>query len=191
MPLSDMTDEEIVSALQALADGNRRSQADEDRYYEILFERYSSQLYSLARYYGLRHDDANDVLQEGFIKLYRNIGRFAPDKPFKPYFLKIILNLVRDKYRQLKSRRMSDIEQYPEDILEDGGNFEETLHKRAVLDSIISKMPHDMKEVILLKIQTDMNIESIGKTLGISRRLAYYRYKKASEYLKNKTGGEL
>lgn len=191
MPISDLTDEEIVQKLKDLSLDNNDDESARDPYYEVLFNRYSSQLYSLARYYGLRHEDANDVLQEGFIKLYQNVGRFAPDKPFKPYFLKIILNLIRDKYRQLKRLRITDIELFQDEIVDDGTPFEESLHKKTLLDSIIDKMPPDLKEVILLKIQTDMNVESVAQSLGISRRLAYYRYKKAVAFLKNKTGGNL
>lgn len=190
MPISELTDEEIVQKLKGLS-GDDGHESARDPYYEVLFNRYASQLYSLSRYYGLRHEDANDVLQEGFIKLYQNIGRFAPDKPFKPYFLKIILNLIRDKYRQLKRLRVADIELHQDEIVDDGTPFEENLHKKTFLDSIINKMPSDLKEVILLKIQTDMNVESVAESLGISRRLAYYRYKKALAILKNKTGGEL
>lgn len=191
MPISDLTDEEIVQRLKELAGERDDDRSREDPYYEVLFNRYSTQLYSLSRYYGLRHEDANDVLQEGFIKLYQNILRFAPDKPFKPYFLKIILNLIRDKYRQLKRLKVTDIDLVQDELAGTDTPFEESLHKKTLVDSIINKMPPELKDVLLLKIQTGMNVESVAESLGISRRLAYYRYKKATAYLKNKTGGEL
>lgn len=188
--ISALSDEDIIQKLQELS-ANAGARSAEDRYYEVLFERYSPQIYSLARYYGLRHDDANDVLQESFLRLYMNIRRFTPGRQFKPYYLKIVLNLVRDKYRGFKATRYYELDSVSQTAVSTEQDQYESLHKMAVLDRIISKMPEKLKEVLLLKVQTDSNLETVAGVLGISRRLAYYNYKKAIGYLRSKTGDNL
>lgn len=184
-----MPDEDIVQLLQDLDKNPPVDEGLEEPYYREFYRRYSGVIYRIARNYGLNNEDSKDVLQEVFFRLYWNIHRFQPGRPFKPYFFKIAINTVKNRFRRLVSRSYRQIDALPDHIHKDREIFSESLHKMMDLETIINgKLTPAQKEVLLLKTHTDMNLESIAKTLGISRRLAYYRYNEAVATIKHEMG---
>ncbi len=106
MEIRKLTDEQLVLNLQKLKND---SKTVFEEYIEELFHRYKMQIYSLARYYGLQNEDAMDVIQETFIKFLNFYNSFKTDFGFKPWFFKIVLNVVRNKYHELTKHSYVEI----------------------------------------------------------------------------------
>lgn len=64
-----------------------------------LVRRYESPLYNYARKYLGRAEDAEEVFQETFLRVYRHRGRFKEGRPFRPWLYRIATNLCRDRLR--------------------------------------------------------------------------------------------
>lgn len=94
--LNTMTEAEI---LQEVLAGQRDA-------FSELFSRYRGLAFSLAFQYVRNHEDAKDVVQDAFIKVYQNIGKFNVQKRFSPWLLTIVRNLSIDFIRRRK--RISD-----------------------------------------------------------------------------------
>ncbi|MCX7820406.1 MAG: sigma-70 family RNA polymerase sigma factor [Brevinematales bacterium] len=186
MDIKKLTDEELVLNLQTLKESSR---VVFEQYIEELFERYKIQIYSLSMYYGLQSEDAMDVVQETFIKFLNFHRSFKTDLTFKPWFFKIVLNVVRNKYNELKKHSYVEISKLSSEMFFDE-NFEK-LQKREILRGILYRLPVKEREVILLEIYGGLNLKEISETLGISLRQVYNRLDKAYELLKEYIGDNI
>lgn len=174
MPISEMNDEEIIVKLQGLNGDDPNFSGVEKQYAEEIYNRYYKQAYYLSRYYGLSHNDAEDAAQESFIKLFRNVRSFNPQKGFKPWFLKMVLNKVKDRYGALKRVRYKDIDETPETAeVHDNRPHDkiiEKFHVQEYLWSIIDGLPVKLKKVVILRIYGELKFEEIAESVGVSVR---------------------
>jgi RNA polymerase sigma-70 factor (ECF subfamily) len=76
---------------------------DEDAF-RMLFERYSSRLFNLLYRMTNHYEDTNDLLQEVFIRVYRNKHKCFKMKNFKGWIYTVALNIARDYIRVNKRR---------------------------------------------------------------------------------------
>ncbi len=186
MDIKKLTDEEILYNLKNLK--NRKNSAFNE-YFEELFNRYKYQVYSLSRYYGLQNDDSMDVVQETFIKFINFYNSFKPELKFKPWFFKIVLNSIRNKYNELKKYGYVEIEKMSSQIIYEE-NFEK-FQKREYIRGILSRLPVKEREVIILDVYGELSLEEIANTLDISLRQVYNRLNKAYEEIKEIIGEKI
>ncbi|OHD79092.1 MAG: hypothetical protein A2355_10940 [Spirochaetes bacterium RIFOXYB1_FULL_32_8] len=184
MSIKDLKDLDLIIKIKNLQESETIYSDVIEQYAREIYSRYYHQAYNLSRYYGLTRHDAEDVVQDSFIKLFKNIKIFNIGKEFKPWFFKIILNTVRDKYREMKKYRTKDIE-----IIQDTGTNEqeeifEELHIKDYLNSIINNMPEKLKSVLVLRIYAEMEYEMIASTLGVSIRQLHNRLNAAFDFVK-------
>ncbi|MGC8764366.1 MAG: RNA polymerase sigma factor [Brevinematia bacterium] len=186
MDLSELTDEEIVQKIQQL-DENDNTSAEINYYYEELFNRYNNQIYSICRYHGLKHNDSLDIIQETFLKMFMSFSSFKKNFPFKPWFFKIVLNSIKNKYNELKRHRFIQIENLEKISSEEEKKFD-LLQNREYITGIINILPDTLREVVLLKVYGELDMKEIAKIVGISLRQAYNRFNEGCKILKEKLG---
>ncbi len=90
MKSADISDDELISGCRQ---NNRKSQ-------EMLYRRYARSMYNLCLIYEGDRDNAKDILQEGFIKIFRNISGFDSSNSLSGWMKKIITNTAIDYYRK-------------------------------------------------------------------------------------------
>ncbi len=61
--------------------------------------------YNIAFRFLGNHEDANEVAQDAFVRVYRNLHRFRGHSSFQTWLYKITLNLARNRYRKMKRRK--------------------------------------------------------------------------------------
>mgnify|MGYP003879097153 CR=1 FL=1 len=186
MDIKKLTDEELVLNICALKDESR---VIFEEHIEELFNRYKLQIYSLSRYYGLQNEDAMDVVQETFIKFLNFHHSFKKNLTFKPWFFKIVLNVVRNKYNELKKYSYVEISKLSSQVYFDE-NFEK-LQKREYVRGILNRLPVKEREVVLLEVYGGLSLQEISKTLDISLRQVYNRLEKAYELLREYIGDNI
>lgn len=175
-------DSELMTALQK---GNKMA-------FNVLVERYKKKAYYIALGLVGDPDEAYDLSQEAFIRVYNARKRFDRKRPFFSWFYAILSNLaknhikkraVRTEYaRQVKDEHnptQGDVDS-PDLIIE----ADET--KREVW-AAIEKLSYDHREIIILRHFEDMSYDEIAKMLDIPTgsvmsRL-YYARKKIREIL--------
>ncbi|OHD55705.1 MAG: hypothetical protein A2Y33_13770 [Spirochaetes bacterium GWF1_51_8] len=182
MEIRELSDQDFAVRLKetALKDGVYSNEFS--RYANELFNRYHQQGYNIARYYGLKHDDAMDSVQSAFIKTFHSIKRYDPGRPLKPWFFKIVLNCVRDKFKELRRTRHEKIdkaENFTKEIFEE-------FHIRESINGIISILPEKLKSVVLLRVYGDMDFDSISLIVGVSVRQLHNRLKEAYGMIEKK-----
>jgi len=93
-----LADDAIDAALVA------RAVAGDAAAFNRLVERWQDRVFRLARRFFRRGEDAEEVAQEVFMKLYATLPRYRADAPFEHYLLRIATNACHDKLRWRRSR---------------------------------------------------------------------------------------
>ncbi len=89
----------------------RRCIANERQYQELLYRRYADYMYNVCLTYCKDEDEACDILQDGFIKVFRKIESFHFDSSLKHWIRRIVVNTALDHYRKQK-RHEAKVQSY-------------------------------------------------------------------------------
>lgn len=93
--MGDTTESELI---QACLKNNRQAQ-------ESLYRQHASKMYHICLSYAGDRDTAKDMLQEAFIKVFKNIGEFNPGHSLEGWIRRIVTNTAIDFYRKQKRLR--------------------------------------------------------------------------------------
>lgn len=137
--------------------------------FAVLIKRYEGRLLAyIHRLSGCRREDAEDVLQESFIKAYYNLNDFDPSLKFSSWIYRIVHNETISEWRKRRAR--------PSIILDNEGwakikgvddLFKEINRKmeREFLEKSINKLPEKYQEVIVLKYIEERSYDEIADIL--------------------------
>lgn len=102
MPATNISEEELILQLQ-----NERSR---DKAFRVLVLQYQERLYWHVRKIVQSHDDANDVVQNAFIKIYRNIDKFKGNSKLYTWLYRIATNEALTFLKRQRSRTTEAID---------------------------------------------------------------------------------
>lgn len=159
------TDEEIILFYK-----NNRQEA-----LKIIIDRYTSSIYNFVVRLTNRND-APDIAQEVFIKIWKNLDYFNSEKAsFKTWIFTIAKNTTTDFLRKKRSILFSDMEKDDENINSFAENIPtedllpdvalQKLQDSQFLNKTLEKLRLDYREVLILHYQEEMTFEEIGKIL--------------------------
>ena len=151
-----------------------------------LFEHEGRSLVRLARLFVDDRNAAEDLVQEGFIRLARNAHRIRDEAKAAAYLRSIVLNLARDHNRRgLVSLRhhlpFDDARASTEDdiVLRDD--------QREVIEAL-RDLPHRQRDCLVLRYYEELGIDDIAETLGISRNSVKTHLKRALSAMGTRLG---
>lgn len=159
--LINISDEELVA----------KSLKNQDVFL-VLMKRYEGKLISyIRRISSCAYEDAEDILQEVFIKVYKNLGGFDKQLKFSSWIYRITHNQVISNYRKLKARPdVVDIDISDLQIQNFSSGFDtekemdNKLDKEKIL-SVISKLDIKYREVLILKYIEEKDYQEISDIL--------------------------
>lgn len=93
----------------------RGAQAGDERMYRQLVKRYARPALAVAWEFTDTLEDAEDVVQETFLRVVRALGRFDPDRPFAPWFYTILRNAARNAIERRALRLHAALDAQPGD----------------------------------------------------------------------------
>lgn len=109
-------------------------------------------------------EDAKDILQEAFIKAYKNMGRFRKDSSFYTWFYRIVINTARD-YLRKKKHQESRLEQEISDLSLNPAKLVLTDELRQLLDGAIGRLGEKQRLSFIMKHINGMKINEIAQAL--------------------------
>ncbi len=154
---------------------------------EILITRHKQKIYSFIYSKVYDRDVAEDIFQDTFIKVIRTLkrGAYNEEGKFLPWVMRISHNLVIDFFR--KSNRMPKFDNSGDfsifSVLSDSSlNAEKTIIKEQVENDVrrlVDELPDDQKEVLMMRIYSDMSFKEISDRTGVSINTALGRMRYA------------
>lgn len=160
----------------------KRAAEGDDAAFKILYDSISGKMYSLCLRYAVDSEEANDLFQEGFIKLYRSLINFRNEGSFEGWARRIFVTTCLDALKK-KKVRFSD----PEESLNIMTDNLSVLDKLSLdeMMKVIQTLPPGYRTIVNLYIIEDYTHKEIGEMLGISESGSKSRLHKARTHLKN------
>jgi RNA polymerase sigma-70 factor (ECF subfamily) len=155
--------------LETLLDRCRRG---DDLAWEALVRRYTGRVYAVAFHYMRNVEEARDMAQEIFIRIYKQIATFEDDRRFLPWMLSLSRNACIDRLRRIKARPPASdlrVEDGPQIATADS-DPEENAHlagRKALLYRALDRMSEKNREIIMLKDIQGLKLDEISSLLAL------------------------
>jgi len=177
----------------------RRCREGDERAYRELVQRFQRPVFAVAFRMVRSAEDAEDITQETFVRVFRALDRYDPARSFEAWLFTITTRLAIDLMRRRRVRPVSLSRQDPEsgeertlDIEDPGLGPEETTshaeeerHAKDLIDSL----PAHYRIVVMLRHQQDLSYEEIAEVLSLPLGTVKARIHRARALLKNRIEG--
>ncbi len=182
-----MTKQEEQLLMQQLSDPTTQRKA-----FEQVVREYGEQLYWQIRRLVLTHEDADDVLQNVFIKAWSHLGDFHQESRLSTWLYRIAVNESLDFLRKQKSTNMihtDDVESGVANMLV-ADNYFDGEATEAMLQEAISQLPDVQRTVFTMRYYDEMKYSEMSQILKTSEgslKASYHiAVKKISEFFKHR-----
>ena len=130
----------------------------------MLVRMHSKRAYAVARAIVMVHEDAEDAVQEAFVRAYQALDRFNLEQSFGPWLNRIVANAALDLARRRKVRTTDELHEAMAGSFRDPAEADE-LRRR--LGEAMAQLPERMRSVLVLHDIEGFAHSEIGRTLGI------------------------
>ena len=182
MPHLDETD-----ILRQLSEPETRTQA-----FSLIVSQYSEQIYWKIRSIVISHDDADDILQNTFLKAWKSIADFQGKSTIYTWLFRIAINESLDYVRK-KRQTGKYTGDYDKDVAQSllADEYFDGTKSQALLHEAISLLPEVQRTVFSLRYYDEMKYSEISKLLntteGALKASYHIAVKKISDYIRSKT----
>ena len=172
---------DIKDIIKGCLDGNRRDQ-------ELLYRRHASKLFAVSLQYSGNDEEARDILQEGFIKIFENLHHYKHEGSFEGWMRRIVVNTALEKFRSRHNLyRVDDIDSIIE--IEAEPSTEDYTGLEAVdLLFIIRELPPKYRMVFNLFAIEGYSHKEIASMLNISEGTSKSNLSRARIILQRRVG---
>jgi RNA polymerase sigma-70 factor (ECF subfamily) len=193
---AEAVDLEDLRLVDALRDGAESA-------YEELITRFQQPVYALALRLLDDQGEACDVVQEVFLKVFRNIGSFRGQSSLKTWIYRITVNEAHNARRWFfrYRRREVELDHAPEDtrdwkeIIPDGSRspYDVALDREqhVMIEAALERINPIFREAVVLRDIMDLSYEEIAEVLGVSLGTVKSRILRGREALREKLAGSM
>ena len=178
----ELSDKEMIDMLQ---DPHTRREG-----FAVLVRQYSEPLYWKVRRIVLNHEDANDVLQNAFLKIWNNLDTFQGKSALSTWLYRIAINEALDFVRRQKNVNSATVSTEDEPGVAArlmGDDYFDGDEAQAQLQEAVARLPEVQRTVFTLKYFDELKYSEISKILDTSEGALKASYhlavKKITEYL--------
>ena len=177
-PISVRPSTDIDPAIPLRArDGNAAAFAEIVEFFHVRCLRY-------ARYMLGEEEDAEEAVQDTFIRVYDHLGQFRPDARFEPWLFRILANRCRT-VRERRRRRESLVTtgELPAVAAESPENSQDLLE---AVEAALEELPAEQREAFLLRHVEDLSYEDMAVITGVRLSALRMRVKRACDTLRTR-----
>ncbi len=160
--MSDTDEKDLVSRCR---DGN-------DDAWRELVDRFGPKVFAIAYHFTMKREDAEELSQEIFLKIFENLHRYDGGFPLVAWILSLSRNLCIDRYRRKKREKsfrfVSD--EAVSSLLrsdDDPANLALKKERTKLLFSALAEIPEDLAEILVLRDLNGLAYDEIGKALDL------------------------
>jgi len=160
---------------------------DESSFEEII-HRHKHKVFAYISLYIRDQALAEDIFQDTFLKVIQSVkaGKYADNGKFLSWVMRIAHNLIIDNFRRIKQMNTISNDNYESDLFNSikltDGNVESDMIKKQIFKDVrllVSSLPDDQKEVVILRHYADMSFKEIADITGVSINTALGRMRYA------------
>jgi len=148
-----------------------------------LYKRFAGKMMVVCLRYANNRMEAEDMLQDGFIKVFDNISKFKMEGSLEGWVRRIMVNTAINKIRANKVR-FEEIGDDSEGFQDQDKNIVDRMSEQDIL-TLINKMPQGYKYVFNMYAIEGFSHKEIATSLGIEEASSRSQYAKAKKYLQH------
>jgi RNA polymerase sigma factor (sigma-70 family) len=155
---------------------------------QMLYDKYSPLLLGICLRYAGSRDEAEDILQDSFLRIFNNIEEFSGKGSFTGWLRKIVVNTAITNYHAtLKFRHNVDIDEFVTDEAL-VSSFEESLYSSEELYLVLNELPTGYRMVFNLYAVEGYKHKEISEMLNIDINTSKSQYSRAKDSIRTKLG---
>ncbi|HOK25713.1 MAG TPA: sigma-70 family RNA polymerase sigma factor [Bacteroidales bacterium] len=156
--------------------------------FEELIHRHKNKVYAYISLYIRDQALAEDIFQDTFLKVIQSVkaGKYYEDGKFLSWVMRIAHNLIIDHFRRIRQMNTMSNDDYESDLFNSKSlaekNVEEDIVRiqvRKDVRKLISMLPYDQREVVILRHYTGLSFKEIAEITGVSINTALGRMRYA------------
>ena len=160
--------------------------------FDKLFSIYGKHLYHFSYGYLKSKEEAEEVVQEVFLRIWRNRKDLKPELSFKAYIFKIAYHYILELFERLRRQNS-----YRDQIIEESLHFIDDLNERVnyqilleKVEKLIGQLPSRQKEIIIKRKKEGIPVKQIAEQLGIAPKTVENHLTEALKKIKKGLGEE-
>ncbi len=153
-------------------------------YQEALYRKYADTMYRVAWTYAKDEDEASDILQDGFINVFRNLSKYKFEGSFEGWIRRIIINKALEYYRA-KRRKEEVIREYSEHQNTSTDDLLSGIQAKEIV-ALVNKLPEKAALVLKLYAIEGYAHREIADMMGISEGTSKSQLNRARGLLREK-----
>ena len=178
-----------LELVQALAGGDEAALTG-------LMDRYEEPIFHFVHRHVLNNEDARELAQEVFVRLFFNAAKFKPEAKFSTWLYQIALNLCRDHVKSRRARQAAqtdsltereDDEEHPAgDVAVENrtpSDAAQAREKLAALDDGMAALPHDLRTALVLTTLEQRSHQECAELLKTTPKAIETRVYRARKFL--------
>ncbi len=152
---------------------------------EELYNRFAGKMYAVCLRYANNANDAQDLLQEGFIKVFRNLHRFRAEGSFEGWIRRVFINSSIEHFRK-KSIQLSKVSEREEETIgDDDISALDNLAEKDIIN-LIQELSPGYRTIFNLYVIEGYSHKEIAEQLGISEGTSKSQLARARSILQKK-----
>lgn len=156
-----------------------------DAEYNSCVDKYLKMVYRISFHYFGNREDAEDVSQDVFLKLYSHNTKFESEEELKAWLIRVTTNTCHSYFRNPFRKRKTEIDEKEiENIVGSSSSEQEIINRKVVMDAVMS-LPERYRIVVYLYYYEEYSICQISNTLNIKETTIQTRLSRAREKLKS------
>ena len=156
-----------------------------DAEYNSCVDKYLKMVYRISFHYFGNREDAEDVSQDVFLKLYSHNTKFESEEELKAWLIRVTTNTCHSYFRNPFRKRKTEIDEKEiENIVGSSSSEQEIINRKVVMDAVMS-LSERYRIVVYLYYYEEYSICQISNTLNIKETTIQTRLSRAREKLKS------
>ncbi len=180
--MKEISDENIITAMQ--------NPATMERGFSLLMDKYQEPLYWLVCRMVNNHDDANDVTQNTFVKVFRGFHNYKGDAKLYTWLYRIASNEAITFINQRNKKAISSLDTIPTTYELSADSYFDGEETQRLLKNAISQLPDKQRLVFNMRYYEEMPYEEMSKILetsvGALKASFHHAVKKIEAFVVNK-----
>ena len=152
--------------------------------YNSCVEKYLKMVYQISFHYFGNREDAEDVAQDVFIKLYSSKQDLKNEEEIKAWLIRVTTNTCHSYFRNPFRKRKAEVDENElENIIGIGSSEQEIINRKVIIDAVMS-LPEHYRIIVYLFYYEEYSIGQISNVLGIKETTIQTRLSRAREKLR-------